>query len=74
MNGVLLQAGRAEASLTQSAYKSVVKNHWSPGPISLSLLLGRAKNALEAENGSEQTHVPAHSVGCLNWCLRNKSQ
>lgn len=51
MNELLLLAGRAEASLTLSAYKSLVKNHWSPGPISLSFLLAGAKNAPEAENG-----------------------
>lgn len=52
MNGLLLLAGRAEASLTLSAHKSLAKNHWSPGPISLSFLLAGAKNALEADNGS----------------------
>lgn len=62
MNGLLLLAGRAEASLTLSAYKSLVKNHWSPGPISLSLLLCSAKNAPEAEKGSERAHVPAQSA------------
>lgn len=62
MNGLLLLAGRVEASLTLSAYKSLVKNHWSPGPISLPFLLDSAKNAPEAENGSERAHVPARRV------------
>lgn len=58
MNGLLLLARRAEASLTLSAYKSLVKNHWSPSPIPLSFLLASAKNAPEAKkNGSEQAHT-----------------
>lgn len=62
MNGLLLLAGRVEASLILSAYKSPVKNHWSLGPISLSFLLASAKNAPEAENGNYQAHVLAHTV------------
>lgn len=58
MTGVLLLAGRVKASLFLSAYKSLVKNHWSPGSISLSFLFARAKNAPEAENGNY--HVRAH--------------
>ena len=65
MNGLLLLAGRAEASLTLSAYKSLVRNHWSPGPISLSFLLAGAKNAPEAENGSSQAHVPVLQSAAL---------
>lgn len=49
MNGLLLLAWRVEASLILSAYKSLVKNHWSPGPISLSFLLASAKNVPEAK-------------------------
>lgn len=62
MNGLLLLAGQAAASLTLSAYKSLMKNYWSPGPISLSLLPGSAKNAPEAENGSEQAHAAASAA------------
>lgn len=57
---LLLLAPRAEASLILSAYKSLVRNHWPPGPILLSFLLACAKNALETENGSQQAQVLRH--------------
>lgn len=73
MTGVLLLAGRVKASLFLSAYKSLVKNHRSPGSISLSFLFARAKKCPGGRKW-QLSRSSAHSLCCFNWCLRNKSQ